>query len=85
MRSVIEVLHGVPVVISERIPRDNVVFGSDIAASASGLVVMIHPLEDIALRHRRDPHARLDEAMAWIVMDANRKLDALSRRIAEIG
>jgi hypothetical protein len=45
------------------------------------LEIHAHPLDVIAFKHPRDPLARLDEAMAWIVARAHRRLDAAARRL----
>lgn len=75
---------GMPFIVSERIDPGQIIVGTDLGtvdARGVGIVMMIHPLDRIALEHP-NPLDRLEVAMAWIVASAHRKLDALSRRIA---
>ena len=40
--------------------------------------IAMHPLDLIALQHHRNPAARLDAAMLWILNDTHRKLDGIA-------
>lgn len=72
---------GVPIIANVYARPGSAYYSSGQIAGMHGIVVYAHPLDVIALKHPRDPHARLDEAMAWIVDRAYRKLDALTAQL----
>ncbi len=75
-----QLLAGIPVYTNE-----NIQVGRGISGNfGAGLVVLLHPLDVIAITYGNDLHARADAALAWIVDRIERQARAAVRRIYEL-
>ncbi len=70
-------LPGLPLMVSENVPRD-----SGFIDRSTGRI-WLHPLAVIYLEHEDDPFARLAAIEAYIVDRAHRQLEQLARKMID--
>lgn len=72
-RRIGDALAGVDVIADDNVPIGHMV--------RTGRFLIAHPLDVIAIKHLRDPHARLDEAMEIILEKTLDEFDAAIWRV----